>query len=387
MNVTKWLLVIIILAGTIFGLYSYKTSLQQAANEQAASMPEPAAVVTAIEVSRLSYQKNIKVSGEVKAFKFLMLQNELAGEITRLNATSGQVVKKGQVLVELDHRNEDARLIAAKARLMLRKQTLDRTIKLLENRLISDEKVDEARAALQIAQADITIIETAIDKKTLIAPFTATVGIHTLEIGQYLGENSQVLELVGVNDFSWIDFNLPQLYQELDLGSVVGIRPINQTESFEAKIIAVDPKVSSASRHLKYRAQIPSAVLALKLNTLVSVIAPIAKETTLASVPDLAIKRDALGSYVFVLEAAGEGSYRANQVPVKLGDRQGDSVMILSGVETEQLIANKGSFKLYPGMKVYLTEESTQDTDNFIPKDTTAKEAPQVVVSDTSTQE
>ena len=375
MNVTKWLLVIIILSGTIFGLYSYKTSLQQAASAQAASMPEPAAVVTAIQVSSLTYQQNIKVSGEVKAYKFLMLQNELAGEITRLNAPSGKVVKKGQVLVELDHRNEDAQLISAKAKLMLRQQTLDRTIKLLKSRGISKDKVDEARAALQIAQADITIIKTAIDKKTLVAPFTATVGIHTLEVGQYLGENSQVLELVGVNNFTWIDFNLPQLYQELGVGSVVHIRPINQDESFEAKIIAVDPKVSRASRHLKYRAQIPSAELALKLNTLVSVIAPIAKQATLASVPDLAIKRDALGSYVFVLEEAEEGSYRAKPVPVELGERQGDAVMILSGVETGQLIANKGSFKLYPGMKVYLTEESV------------AKSEMEVAVSDTSTKE
>lgn len=375
MNVTKWLLVIIILAGTILGLYSYKTSLQQAATAQAASMPEPAAVVTATEVTSLIYQKNIKVSGEVKAFKFLMLQNELAGEIKRLNAPSGQVVKKGQVLIELDHRNEDAQLISAKAKLLLRKQTLERTIKLLKSRGISEDKVDEARAALQIAQADITIIKTAIDKKTLIAPFTATVGIHTLEVGQYLGENSQVLELVGVNNFTWIDFNLPQLYQELKVGSVVSIRPINQNESFDAKIIAVAPKLSRVSRHLKYRAQISSSVLALKLNTLVSVIAPIEKQTILASVPDLAIKRDALGSYVFVLEAAEEGSYRAKQVPVQLGDRQGDAVMILSGVEIGQLIANKGSFKLYPGMKVYLTEEAaTKNATPVATADTSSKE-------------
>ncbi|PKG38007.1 efflux RND transporter periplasmic adaptor subunit [Psychromonas sp. Urea-02u-13] len=375
MNITKWLLVIIILAGTIFGLYRYKTSLQETAAAQAASMPEPAAVVTAIEVASLTYQKTIKVSGEVKAYKFLILQNELAGEITRLNAASGQVVKKGQVLVELDHRNEDAQLKSAKAKLMLSQQTIDRNLKLLKHRGISKDKVDAAHAALEIAKADITIIKTAIDKKILVAPFTATVGIHTLEKGQYLGENSEVLELVGINKFTWIDFNLPQLYQELSVGSVVSIRPINQSETYEAKIIAVDPKVSRASRHLKYRAQISSSVLALKLNTLVSVIAPIAEQTTLASVPDLAIKRDALGSYVFVLEAAEEGSYRAKPVPVELGDRQGDAVMILSGVETGQLIANKGSFKLYPGMKVYLTEEAT------------AKATDQVAVSEASTKE
>ena len=360
MNITKWLLVIIILAGTVFGLHSYKTSLKEAANAQAAMMPEMAATVTAVTVSNISYQKHIQVSGEVQAFKFLMLNNELAGEITRLNAASGRVVKKGQVLLELDHRDEDARLMAAKATLMLNQQTLDRNIKLQKTRGISEERVDQARAAVQIAKADITVITTAIDKKTLTGPFTATVGIHTLEVGQYLDKNSQVLELVGVNDFTWIDFNLPQFYQELDLASTVEISPINQDAIFAASIIAVDPQLSRLSRHLKYRAQLPASTLALKPNTLVSVIVPIDKKSTVTTVPDLAIKRDALGNYVFVLEPGDKGTYRAKLMPVELGERQGDHVMIISGVAAGQLIANKGSFKLFPGMKVYLAQEATQ---------------------------
>jgi len=359
MNITKWLLVIVILAVTVFGLNSYKSSLKQAAKAQAASMPEPAATVTAIKVGSIDYQKHIQVSGEVQAFKFLMLNNELAGEITHLNAASGSVVKKDQVLLVLDHRDEDARLMAAKASLMLEQQTLDRNIELHKNNTISEEQVDQARAAVQIAKANINVITTAIDKKTLTAPFTAKVGIHTLEVGQYLDKNSQVLELVGVNDFTWIDFSLPQLYQELDLASTVKISPMNQDSEFEARIIAVDPQLSRASRHLKYRAQISSQTLALKPNTLVSVIVPIADSSTLASVPDLAIKRDALGDYVFVLEAGTDGSYRAKLVAVELGERQGKQVMILSGIKAGQLIANMGSFKLFPGMKVYLANEAT----------------------------
>ncbi len=378
MNITKWLLVIIILAGTIFGLYSYKASLQQAANEQAANMPEMAATVTAVQVVNMNYQKNIQVSGEVQAFKFLMLNNELAGEITRLNATSGQIVNKGQVLLELDHRDEDARLMAAEATLTLNQQTLNRNIKLHNNRGISEEQVDQARAAVQIAKADISAITTAIDKKTLTAPFTARIGIHSLEIGQYLDKNSQVLELVGVNDFTWIDFNLPQLYQELGLSSTVKISPINQDTVFEAKIIAIDPQLSRQSRHLKYRVQLPSETLALKPNTLVSVIVPIANETTLAVVPDLAIKRDALGNYVFVLETDEEGNYRAKQVPVELGERHGEQVMILSGVTAGQLVANKGAFKLFPGMKVYLADEVASDVN---------EEKTQAVVSEAIAQE
>jgi len=368
MKIISWIVVSLVLAGTIFGLYNYKSSLQQAAAEQAAMMPEPAATVNGITVTRIDYQKTVQVSGEVQAFKYLMLSNELAGIITHLNAVSGSIVQEGQVLLELDHRDEDARLIAAKARLSLNQQTLSRYIKLQKNREISEDQVDKARAEVEISQADIALLTLAITKKQLLAPFTAKVGIHSLEVGQYLDSNSSVLELVGVNDFTWIDFYLPQFYSELALGAKIKITPISTTKTnneFEAEIIAIDPQLSRLSRNLKYRAQIASSTLALKPNTLLSVTAPIAEQTSLLTVPDLAIKRDPFGNYVFALTAQEDGTYRAKQIKVEVGERIGEQVLIIAGLEAGQLIASKGSFKLFPNMKVYLAvnESAKENTD------------------------
>ncbi|QBG36508.1 efflux RND transporter periplasmic adaptor subunit [Litorilituus sediminis] len=359
MKFTKWLIVIIALASIIFGLHSYKASLKESASAQAANMPEPSATVNSIAVSTVSFQKTVQVSGEIQPFKYLSLTNEMAGQITRLNAPSGSIVNKGQVLVELDHRDEAARLIAAKANLTLNEQTLARYIKLHKNREISEESVDQARAAVDIAKSDIAVLTTAIAKKTLVAPFTAKVAIHSLEVGQYLDKNSQVLALVGINDFTWIDFNLPQVYQELSLGETVQIKPMNQEAVFDAEIIAIDPQLSGQSRQLKYRAQVPTKTLALKPNTLVSVIAPIAEQETVIAVPDLAIKRDALGNYVFLLEEAEQGSFRAKPAKVTLGERQGDQVMIVDGLSAGQVIASKGAFKLFPGMKVFVANNES----------------------------
>ena len=355
MNSVKWIVVTIVLAATVLGLYSYKSSLQETAAAQGASMPEPAATVSAVTVNTISHQAMVKVNGEVQAFKTLMLNNELAGQITKLNVVSGSTVKKGQILLELDHRDEDAKLLAAEATLTLHQQTLSRYIKLQKNKEISEELVDQAKANVQIAKSTIAVLKAAIAKKELFAPFDAKVGIHNLEIGQYLDNNSKVLQLVGVNDFTWIDFYLPQFYQELALGDKVTIHTIGNDDSFLAEIIAVDPQLSHASRNLKYRAQIASSELALKPNTLVTVQAPTAEQTLVTVVPDLAIKRDPLGTYVFILEPQTDGDfYRAKQVKVEVGARQGEQVMITSGLIQGQLIANKGSFKLFPGMKVYL---------------------------------
>jgi membrane fusion protein (multidrug efflux system) len=361
MKIRQWIVTLIILAAVISGLYFYKSSLQQAASE-GTEMFEPSATVNATETVRVDYQQTLKVSGEVQAFKSLSLHNELAGQIIKLNAKSGSLAKKGQVLVEIDHRDEDARLIAAQAQLTLTKQTHRRYLKLKKNNEISDELVDQAQASVEIAKSEVAILETTISKKKLRAPFEAKIGIHNLEVGQYLDNNSQVLSLIGVNEYTWIDFHLPQIYRELSVGSLVKVSPMNQALSFDAEIIAIDPQLARESRSLKYRAQIKSSLLALKPNTLVSVYSPIAANTSLISVPDVAITRDPLGSYVFVLEKEGEGSYRAKQVKVTLGERNTDTVMVLSGLDEGTLIATKGAFKLFPEMKVFVAESLATNT-------------------------
>lgn len=361
MKIRQWLVTIIILAAVISGLYVYKSSLQESASAGNGNF-EPSATVNAATAMRVDYQETLKVSGEVQAFKSISLNNEYAGQIIALNAKSGSLVQKGQVLVELDHRDEDARLIAAQAQLTLTKQTHRRYLKLKKNREISDELVDQAAAAVEVAKSDVAILETTIAKKKLRAPFEAEIGIHNIEVGQYLDNNSQVLTLIGVNEYTLIDFYLPQVYRELSIGSLVKVSQMNQTESFDAQIIAIDPQLARTSRSLKYRAQVKSSVLSLKPNTLVSVHSPIASKVSLISVPDVAITRDPLGSYVFVLEAEAEGVYRAKQIKVTLGERNADSVMVLSGLEEGALIATKGAFKLFPQMKVFIAESLAANT-------------------------
>ncbi|MFB0999867.1 MAG: efflux RND transporter periplasmic adaptor subunit, partial [Colwellia sp.] len=341
--------------------YVYKLSLQESASE-GTGIFERSATVNATQTVRVDYQKTLKVSGEVQAFKSLSLHNELAGQIIKLNAQSGSLVKKGHILVEIDHRDEDARLIATQAQLTLTKQTYRRYLKLKKNNEISEELVDQANASVEIAKSEVAILETTISKKKLRAPFEAKIGIHNLEIGQYLDNNSKVLSLIGVNEYTWIDFHLPQVYRELSVGSLVKVSPMHQVKSFDAIIIAIDPQLARQSRSLKYRAQIKSSLLALKPNTLVSVYSPIAANISLISVPDVAITRDPLGSYVFVLESEGEGAYRAKQVKVILGERNTDTVMVLSGLDEGTLIATKGAFKLFPEMKVFIAESLAINT-------------------------
>lgn len=352
----KWLIITIGLSILLAGLYFYKTNQLAAQAAQSAQMPEPAATVDATEVGLVNFQKKLKLTGEVQAYRQLDVRNELAGKIMSLNAKSGSLVKKGQLLIELDHSDEDARLIAAKAALTLNQQTYKRYSKLFKNKEISEDLLDQAKASVDIAKSNIAVLEASIEKKQITAPFDAKVAIHDLEVGQYLDKNTQVFSLTGINDITWVDFYLPQVYSELALGTQVDIAPMNSNEKISAEIIAVDPQLVKNSRHLKYRVKVATEVLGLKPHTLVNVFVPIEAEQRYIAVPDLAITRDQLGSYVFLLEKNEQDVYRAKKQKVILAERDGEQVMIASGLESGQLIATKGAFKLFPGMKVFISQ-------------------------------
>ncbi|SES63576.1 efflux RND transporter periplasmic adaptor subunit [Thalassotalea agarivorans] len=352
MKFLNWIFAIVILAAIGSGIYLYKANLLDEQAAQDAMMPEPVAFVESLEVPSVAYTKSINVNGHVRAPQHVEMMNELAGKIVTLNLPAGEVVKKGTLLLEINHDAEDAQLLAAKAQLKLNQQTLARHAKLHKRKEISDELFDQSQAAVDIAKADIALLQNSISKKQLRAPFDATIGIHHLEVGQYLQANSDIVSLVGTQDHIWVDFSMPQVYNELAVGDAVSIQKISTKESFDARVIAVDPHLSASTRNLKYRAQLSNDYVALKPNTLVGVTVPVAPENELVSIPDVAIKRDQLGNFVFLLTPEEGGAYRASLQKITVEERVGDQVLVSDGIQPGQLIAAKGSFKLRPQMKV-----------------------------------
>lgn len=360
-SIYRWIISIALISSAVFGIFYYKELLSSA--KQNGYAGEPIMTVKATTTKAVDYQKTINVNGEVQAYKQLQLSNELAGKITTVNFTSGAAVKKNQLLLELDYTQEKAQLIAAKARISLNQKTLKRYKKLQKNNQISRDRVDEASANVLIAQSEVAVLNSIINKKKLTAPFAAYAGIHNLEVGQYLDSNTEITTLIGIHDRTWIDFYLPQTYPHLALETTVSITHIGyQKQTYEARIIAVNPQLSSQLRSLKYRAEIISSELSLKPGTFVQVTIPVEKAITAISVPDLAVTRDHLGEYIFLLAPEENGFYRAQRQKVTLGDRKDNQVLIHEGLQSGQLIATTGAFKLYSGSKVFIAEDKAENT-------------------------
>jgi len=358
----SWVFTLLIILVSVTGIFS----LKQAVSAQGAQENyEPAATIQAAKVEFTDFQPSHTVLGESVAIKQVMLKNERSGKITFLNLDPSKTVAMNQILVRIDDSEEVAQLASAQATATLKFKMLERIKSLYKDQRISQDKLDIATAELAIAQSNMALIEANIAKKTIRAPFNAHVGLHTLAVGQTLEVNSNIAQLIGVNENIWIDFKVPQVYSALAIGQSITISLTTDALTTQATIISSSPSLSSRSRQVHYRAQLSLHELPIKPQYLVNVTLPIAASMSSIIVPNSAITRDQLGEYVYVINKEANNNFRAARRQVILGERTTQGVVIDTGLSTGETIATMGAFKLYDGMKVMIEKSPLDDISQF----------------------
>lgn len=356
---TRWVMTGLACVVILLALAAYKFLQIQAMIAYGKSFPEPSESVAAATATTQAFQQTVSTIGEIIAPQSLQLRNEEEGVIAELNFAPGDRVEKGRVLVQLDVSEEKARLKAAQARVNLAQLDLERIQRLRKQKTVSQEAMDQARADYDIARADVMALEAIINRKTLRAPFDAIAGLHHLDVGEYLQANTAIVSLVGVTDYTWVDFNLPLAQASLTVGSEVSVElPDQQRRTFSARVIARDPLASEGARTIGFRARIEQGGQ-IPSNTLVRVTVPMATAQQLA-IPRTALLVDGMGDHVFVLvpDESGKG-YRAHRRQVKVGYKDEQDVGVIDGLQDGELVASKGAFKLAPNMLTFVRERPT----------------------------
>jgi membrane fusion protein (multidrug efflux system) len=352
-HVVAWLVVVVAVAGISGGLGLYKHNELRAAQAAAEASPEPVEAVAVVRARKGEWSASTRAIGTVVALRQLEIRNELAGTIAEMGFASGDVVEAGQLLVQLDVRQERASLAAAEAEARLAKVTLERREGLRDSPAFSAQELDKSREEFAAATARAKSLEVAIEKKRIAAPFRARIGITNLQPGAYLDVGTLIGRLQGVAPDAFVDFSLPQ-------DSAAAIRPgVTVTlsgpgvpdNSAPAKIVAVDDSVDGSSRAVRFRAVASGLGDTLRPGTFVDVLAVISKPRETVLVPLTAIRRSPNGQHVFVI-AEEAGKMRARQRPVQTGPVQDEEIAIEKGLAAGEVIAASGSFKLRDGLLV-----------------------------------
>jgi membrane fusion protein (multidrug efflux system) len=292
----------------------------------------------------------------------VIVRTEVAGVIARIRFVPGSRVAAGEILIELDRSIEEANLAQARADADLAARTLRRTRELFESGVVAEAALDAADAALAGIEARIASLEATLAKKTIRAPFTGTLGIKQVSVGEYLDPGDEVVSLQAL-DRVFVELSLPQR----DLGRLAPGLAVRARvdaypgETFVGRLSAINPQVDAASRTLRMQATFDNPDHRLRAGMFANVEVVLPEARTVQVVPKTAVLYASYGDTVFVVGAGDGGSLAVTQQIVRLGETKGDFVEVAEGLAGGERVVTAGGFKLRNGQSVVLSDLGTRE--------------------------
>lgn len=324
--------------------------------------PPPEAVTT-IKATSEKWRDTFTTVGSFAAVKGATLSTQESGNVVKIGFESGQRVKEGQALIELDRSVEEANLQGAQARLDLAKQNLARAQTLRTQSAVSAANYEDAQARAKQAEAEVLSIKGVIDRKTIRAPFAGRAGIRAVNLSQYVTAGTPLVPLYSVDPIHF-NFSVPQQIApnlQGDLGNVKISVDAFPGRVFEARVTAINPNINEVTRSVEAQATVANPEELLLPGMFGEVVIELGVEREVVVLPVTSVRYAPYGNSVYILKALDDPSSlkqneatprEARQQIVQLGARRGDFVAILSGVNVGDEVVTLGTFKLRPGALV-----------------------------------
>jgi membrane fusion protein (multidrug efflux system) len=324
------------------------------------SFSPPPESVTSAKVSLQKWQGATSAVGTLVAVRGVTLGAELPGLVREITFESGATVRTGTPLVRLDTSAEEAQLAAARAEAALAKVTLDRVLEVRQAGSGTQAEQDAAEARAKAAAAQVAAVQATIAKKTIRAPFDGRISIRQVELGQILAAGAPIASLQSVTPIH-AEFWLPQqALAGLAVGQKVHVHSdVFPGDTWEGQVTTVNPEVDPGTRNVRVRATVdnPDGRLRPGMFASVEVLSGEPKDTLV--VPATSVLYAPFGDSVYVLEPEAAGEKKglfARQRFVRLGERRGDYVAVVSGLSANETIVSSGAFKLRNGAAVVVND-------------------------------
>ncbi len=367
------MLAVVVVAVAALGMVKYK-QVEAALARGAAYRPPPEAVTT-ITARNEDWKDTLSAIGTVTAVNGVMVAADLPGIVEAIAFDSGRSVRKGDVLVRLDTRQEEAQLKAAEAQRELARLQLERDEALRHKGVVSQAELDDARATFTQADARVGEMQATIARKTIRAPFSGLLGIRQVNLGEYLAAGAPIVPLQALQPI-YVNFAVPQQnLAALRIGTKVAVtRDGSATAAADplaGRVTALDSVIDPATRNIEIQATFDNPGGALKPGMFVEAHVAVGTPRSLITLPATAISYAPYGDSVFVVENLkapdGKPYLGLRQQFVKLGASRGDQVAVLAGVKDGEEVATSGVFKLRNGEAV-LVNNQVKPENNPAPK-------------------
>jgi membrane fusion protein (multidrug efflux system) len=368
----RMIIVLLLMAGVIGGLGFIKYRQVESAIAAGASFSIPPTSVTTVVAKRETWPSTLSIIGTAAAIEGVTVGADLPGTVDKIHFESGQMVHEGDILVELDIRQEKAQLANIEAQRDLAKVQYGRAEELSKAGVISKSEYDNAASQQKATEAQVNEVKASIARKTIHAPFTGVLGLRQISLGQYLAAGQAIVSLQSVNPI-YVNFGVPQQdTPKMKIGRSVRVTSTDLPGvGFPGKITALDSVINEQTRNIQIQATFDNANAKLRPGMFVKANIGLGAGESAVTVPTSAIKYAPYGDAVFIVEQVkgpkGDQYLGVRQQFVKLGSSRGDQVAIVSGLKDGEQVVTSGVFKLRNGAAVKVNNQ-VQPGNNPAPK-------------------
>jgi membrane fusion protein (multidrug efflux system) len=345
-------IVLLLMAALIGGLGFIKYRQVETAIAAGASFQMPPTSVTTVVAKRETWPSTLSVIGTAAAVQGVTVSADLPGTVDKIHFESGQAVHEGDILVELDTRQERAQLANIEAQRDLAHIQYGRSEELSKAGVISKSEYDNAAAQQKATEAQVNDVKAAIARKTIHAPFTGVLGLRQISLGQYLAAGQSIVSLQSINPI-YVNFGVPQQdTPKMKIGHSVRVTSTDLPGvGFAGKITALDSVINEQTRNIQIQATLANPGGKLRPGMYLQVEFPLGVSRDVIPLPASAINYAPSGDSVFVVgdikdEKTGKTYRGVRQQIVKIDGSRGDQVAIITGLNAGDEVVSAGAFRL-----------------------------------------
>jgi multidrug efflux system membrane fusion protein len=351
----------VILLAVIGGFYWY--SHQDAGEGRIRNTAVPVKVARVEQRDMAVIERTI---GTVVANSVVSVTARVQGQLIAAHFKEGQMVKKGDLLFEIDPAPYQAALDSAQGVLLGAKSTAERSASLLQQNAIAPQANDNAQASYQQAKANVESARLNLDFTRIRSPIDGKTGPILLQPGNLVsvnGTNAPLVTIAQVQPIK-VSFALPQVdlprIQERARGkglvARINLHDVGGGDDLSAPVDFISNSVNATSGTIELRATFPNANLALVPGQLVDVTVQLSDIPGALVVPREAINNGPDGQYVYVLTPDRTAEMR----PVKMVYDDGTNAAVQGQLAEGDQVITDGQLRIVPGGRVTISR--AQDT-------------------------
>ncbi|RUQ81690.1 efflux RND transporter periplasmic adaptor subunit [Legionella septentrionalis] len=370
-----------------------------------ASYEPPAVTVSSVKAQKRDWQPHIAAVGNFVAINGVEVNSQASGNVVAIHFDSGQFIEKDKPLIDIDDSVDQATLKFNQSELALQDINYKRQADLFKRGATSTSSLDEAKAKMLQAQANVEKTEATIRQKHIRAPFSGQLGIRQVNLGQFISPGQTSIVTLQSLDPLFLEFYLPeQLLKKLHLNQAVTFS-VEQNPGilFTGRITAINAKVDINTHNILVQATIPNCPAKALKDPLHSTLIKAKKEKqgnriivacdselntknkihefnfipgmfadieveqpsipNVVVLPTTAISFSLYGNSVFLIEKDGKKDKEGKDILVvkrafvSTGEQEGNFTMIKKGVSAGQEVVSVGEIKLQDGTRVVINND------------------------------